>query len=122
MSTVPEDGLLFDDEAGRVVRPYSVTNGRTRPSHDLDLLSMVRATGLTPVQMEPEHAQALERCQLATSVAEVAAYLQQPVVVAKVLLSDLIGWDAVSAGLPAFDNPDLPLLEALLNGLRNMRF
>lgn len=122
MSTVPEDGLLFDDEAGRVVRPYSVTNGRTRPSRDLDLLSMVRATGLTPAQMEPEHAQALERCQLATSVAEVAAYLQQPVVVAKVLLSDLIGWDAVSAGLPAFDNPDLPLLEALLNGLRNKQF
>jgi len=122
VSTVPEDGLLFDDEAGRVVRPYSVTNGRTRPSRDLDLLSMVRATGLTPAQMEPEHAQALERCQLATSVAEVAAYLQQPVVVAKVLLSDLIGWDAVSAGLPAFDNPDLPLLEALLNGLRNKQF
>jgi uncharacterized protein DUF742 len=117
-----EDGLLFDEAAGKVVRPYSVTNGRTRPSRKLDLLSMVCATGRTPAHMEPEHALALERCHVVTSVVEVAAYLGQPVVVAKVLLSDLIGWDAVTTGMPPSDTPDLAILEALLDGLRKKRF
>jgi hypothetical protein len=118
----PADEPVFDDAAGRVVRPYSVTNGRTKPSSRLDLVSMVRATGRTPPQMQPEHALVLERCHLATSVAEVAAYLQQPLVVAKVLLSDLIAWEAVTTRAPEFDSPNLAILEAVLDGLRNKQF
>ena len=43
-----EDGSWLDDQAGRLVRPYAVTNGRTRPSAHFDLLTLVMATGTRP--------------------------------------------------------------------------
>lgn len=42
------DGPWLDGAAGRLVRPYQVSNGRTRPSTALDLLSQVMSTGVTP--------------------------------------------------------------------------
>lgn len=116
----PEDGPLLDEASGLLVRPYSITNGRTRPTEPLDLLSMVQATGRVPPQMEPEHHEALKLCDPAASVSEIAAKLQQPLVVAKVLLSDLIGWHAVSTRSPDADIPDRSILEALLHGLRSI--
>jgi len=116
------DGPLLDGAAGPVVRPYSVTYGRTRPRSMLDLTTMLLATGRTPRHMEPEHAQALRLCRAAISVAEVAANLQQPIVVAKVLLSDLIAWDALITGVPTVDNPDLQTMKDLLDGLRKLQF
>jgi Protein of unknown function (DUF742) len=122
MMPFPEDDPLLDADAGPVVRPYSVTYGRTRPRSTLDLMTMLLATGRTPPHMEPEHAVALDLCQTATSVAEVAANLQQPVVVAKVLLSDLIAWDALIMGAPTVDTPDLQTMKDLLDGLRKLQF
>jgi hypothetical protein len=122
MTAVPGDYPLLDAEAGPVVRPYSVTYGRTRPRSALDLTTMLLATGRTPRHMEPEHAQALGLCRAAISVAEVAANLQQPVVVAKVLLSDLIAWDALITGVPTVDSPDLQTMKDLLDGLRKLQF
>lgn len=119
---VPEDSPLLDADAGRPVRPYSVTHGRTRPGSSLDLMTMLLATGRAPRQMEPEHAEALELCRSAVSVAEVAANLRQPVVVAKVLLSDLIEWDALIMGAPTVDTPDLQTMKDLLDGLRKLQF
>ena len=58
------DEPWLDDAAGRLVRPYTVSNGRTRPTTALDLLSQVMATGATPLgYFGPEHSQALERCR-----------------------------------------------------------
>ncbi len=122
MTAVPGDHPLLDGEAGPVVRPYSVTYGRTRPRSALDLTTMLLATGRTPRHMEPEHAQALRLCRAATSVAEVAANLQQPVVVAKVLVSDLIAWEALITGVPTVDTPDLQTMKDLLDGLRKLQF
>ncbi len=42
------DGPWLDDAAGRLVRPFTVSNGRTRPTVALDLMSQVMATGATP--------------------------------------------------------------------------
>jgi hypothetical protein len=122
MMAVPGDYPLLDADAGPVVRPYSVTYGRTRPRSALDLTTMLLATGRTPRHMEPEHAEALRLCRAATSVAEVAANLQQPVVVAKVLVSDLIAWDALITGVPTVDTPDLQTMKDLLDGLRKLQF
>ncbi|MEV6196963.1 DUF742 domain-containing protein [Streptomyces sp. NPDC051920] len=115
------DGPWLDDAAGRLVRPYTVSNGRTRPSTALDLLSQVMATGATPLgHLGPEHAQALERCRAPVSVAEVAAHLKLPAAVTKVLLSDLVDCGALTTKPPQFHhNPtDRSLLEAVLDGLR----
>lgn len=115
------DGPWLDDAAGRLVRPYTVSNGRTRPSTSLDLLSQVMATGTTPHgYLGPEHTQALDLCRAPVSVAEVAAHLKLPAAVTKVLLSDLVDGGLLTERPPTFhDNPtDRALLEAVLDGLR----
>ncbi|MGY3678445.1 DUF742 domain-containing protein [Streptomyces sp. TE33382] len=117
----PQDGPLLDDAAGRLIRPYTVINGRTRPSATLDLLSLIMATGSEPrAHLGPEHTEALALCEEPMSVAEIAALLRLPAVVTKVLLCDLVDCGAVTAHAPAFH--DLPtdrfLLEAVLDGLR----
>ncbi|MDF6046247.1 DUF742 domain-containing protein [Streptomyces sp. JH14] len=119
--SAPQDGPLLDDAAGRLIRPYTVSNGRTRPTTVLDLLSLVRATGADPqTHLGPEHFVALGLCGGPTSVAEIAAHLRLPAVVTKVLVSDLVDCGAVTAHPPAFhDMPtDRSLLEAVLDGLR----
>ncbi|MFE4681385.1 DUF742 domain-containing protein [Streptomyces sp. NPDC056721] len=119
--TAPQDGPWLDAAAGRLVRPYTVSNGRTQPTTSLDLLSLVMATGATPLgYLGPEHGEALELCAHPTSVAEIAAHLKLPAAVTKVLLSDLVDCGAISTKPPTFhDNPtDRSLLEAVLDGLR----
>ncbi|MFI1417526.1 DUF742 domain-containing protein [Streptomyces sp. NPDC020731] len=115
------DGPWLDDAAGRLVRPFTVSNGRTRPTVALDLLSQVRATGATPLgYLGPEHAQVLDLCRAPVPVAEVSAHLRLPVAVTKVLLADLVECGALTDKPPEFHhNPtDRALLEAVLDGLR----
>jgi hypothetical protein len=119
--TAVGDGPWLDDAAGRLVRPYTVSNGRTRPATALDLLSQVMVTGTVPGgYLGPEHAQALDLCRAPVSIAEVAAHLKLPAVVTKVLVSDLVGCGALTTKPAAFHhNPtDRSLLEAVLDGLR----
>jgi hypothetical protein len=112
----------IDDEAGRLVRPYTVSNGRTRPTSEFDLLTLVIATGQgMQGYLGPDHAQVLGLCNGPTSVAELAAHLRLPATVTKVLLSDLVDCGAVASKKPATlsDDPtDRDLLEAVLHGLR----
>lgn len=117
----PHDEPLLDDDAGRLVRLYTVSNGRTRPTARLDLLSMVMATGRVPqTHLGPDHALALDLCDDPTTVAEVAAHLRLPAVITKVLLSDLVDCGAVSTRTPgpAADPTHRSVLEALLDGLQ----
>jgi hypothetical protein len=117
------DGMWLDDAAGRLVRPYTVSNGRTRPSAHFDLLTMVMATGSQPQNyLGPDHAQVLSLCGGPMSVAEVAAHVRLPAVVTKVLLSDLVDCGALTTRAPrpveAASPTDRDLLEAVLHGLR----
>jgi hypothetical protein len=116
-----DDEHWFDDAAGRLIRPYTVSNGRTEPTTPMELLSMVIATGRNPHgQLGPDHAQALGLCGSVTTVAEVAARLRLPAVVTKILLSDLVDWGAVDARSPdpmaEASNP--AVLETILNALQ----
>ncbi|GLZ10767.1 hypothetical protein Acsp04_10020 [Actinomadura sp. NBRC 104425] len=112
----------LDGNAGRLVRPYQVSGGRTRPAHPLNLLSLVKATGREAAPRHgPEHARILELCRRApVPVAELAAHLRLPVAVTKVLVADLIDHGAVQTRHPgaATDPSDPIVLEALLDGLR----
>ena len=114
------DASWLDGDAGRLVRPYTVSNGRTRPSKNLDLLSMVLTTGqVAAVQLDLDHAQALDLCDRPVSVAEVAAHLGLPAVVTKVILSDLVDCGAVTTQNPgSTDLNDIFILERLLDGLQ----
>ncbi|MQA94962.1 MAG: DUF742 domain-containing protein [Streptosporangiales bacterium] len=120
--TADDDEVWLDEQAGRLIRPYTVSSGRTRPSVDLDLLSLVMTTGRSPKTSDPEHAQALGLCRRPTSVAEVAAHLRLPVVVTKVILADLLDCDAMTTKTPrrASDPKDRVLLEKLLDGLQRL--
>ena len=114
---------LLDDAAGLLVRPYTACAGRTRPSAHFELLTQVIATGAAELHLGPEHTQLLTLCAVPVSVAELAAQIRQPVVVTKVLLSDLVDCGAVCARAPvpaqlSEDPTDRELLEAVLDGLR----
>ncbi|TDD34055.1 DUF742 domain-containing protein [Actinomadura sp. KC06] len=118
--TAGDEEVWVDDNAGPLVRPYTVTDGRTRPTVELDLLSLVVADGVLPPALDPEHAEALELCRTPTSVAEVAAHLRLPVAVTKILLADLMDHRAMirQAAHTAADPTDRALLEKLLDGLQ----
>lgn len=119
--TFPGDETWLDGDAGRLVRPYAVTNGRTTSSLRLDLLSMVVATGNgVPANLEPDHEQVLGLCLRPASVAEIAARLRLPAAVTKVLVSDLADCGAVRAASPpsATHAADRIVLERLLDGLQ----
>lgn len=120
MTTVPGDDAWLDGDAGRLVRPYAVTNGRTSPSLKLELLSMVVATGHIMNSLELDHLQVLGLCQQPTSVAEIAARLRLPAVATKVLLADLVDYGAVRAApsRTAADASNRLLLERVLDGLQ----
>jgi hypothetical protein len=116
-----DDEHWFDDAAGRLIRPYTVSDGRTEPTTRMELLSMVIATGRRPHgQLGPDHAQALGLCGSVTTVAEVAARLRLPAVVTKILLSDLIGWGTVDVRSPdpMADSSNPAVLETILNALQ----
>jgi hypothetical protein len=119
--TTADDDHWLDGDAGRMVRPYAVTGGRTSPSTRLDLLSMVVATGSQARGgIEPDHLQLLSLCEQPSSVAEIAARLRLPAVATKVLVSDLVDCGAVRTSAPstAADASNRILLERLLDGLQ----
>ncbi|MEU9837107.1 DUF742 domain-containing protein [Streptosporangium sp. NPDC048047] len=107
-----------------LVRPYVVTGGRSRGRIDIDLVSLIVAgtssAALAP-DAPPEAGHLLALCRGGVlSVAEIAAYLERPVSVIKVLLSDLAESGHIAARAPAAtaERSDIRLLEDLLNGLR----
>lgn len=117
--------VWFDDAAGPLVRPYALTRGRTKSQrYDLDLVTLV--VSLQPEihdkRVEPEYAGVLWVCEHPLSVAEVAAKVDLPLCVVKVILSDLIernyviyrtGWGPVSA-------PDMDTMQKVLDGIRKL--
>jgi hypothetical protein len=123
MSTTPgDDDVWLDDDAGPLIRPYTVNAGRTRPTVELDLLSLVITTGQTSARTDPEHLKVLGLCHKPLSVAEVAAYMRLPVMVTKVLLADLVDCEAMTmrAPRPTSGSTDRVLLEKLLDGLQRI--
>jgi hypothetical protein len=122
MSSSPDDDIWLDDDAGPLVRPYTVSAGRTRPTVELDLLSLVVATSKPPRGVEPEHMKVLGLCSAPTSVAEVSAYMRLPIAVTKVLVADLVECEAMAARAPRpmSGGPDRNLLEKLLDGLQGV--
>ncbi len=116
----------LDREAGPVVRPYTMTGGRASPrTGGLDLLTYVEALYAPEadlVHLQPEHRTILAITRTAHSVAEIAAQLDLPLGVVRVLIGDLVQESLVST----FDSsagvhpPDENILQAVIDGLRSL--
>jgi hypothetical protein len=121
----PDDHWL-DEEAGPVVRPYALTRGRTRPSGEtLDLIAIitaVRGVQWDPAALDPEHIAVLRLCRLPASVADLAADLDLPLGVVRILLGDLQERSlvAIHHPIPPARLPDVQILKEVVDGLRRL--
>jgi hypothetical protein len=123
--TEPDPWGRYSDEqpAARIVRPYTITAGRTRSTVDLP---MEATLVLEPSAHEQEwgsdlQGRIVEVCDH-KSVAEVSAAVSMPIGVVRVLLGDLVeqGFVGVQATLTDSSSRDerLDLIERTLRGLR----
>ena len=122
------DEHWYEDETGAMVRPYTVTRGRTRPSerHRIDLMAQVTAVpGDGRAAVDHAGAALLDLVRRRSRpVVELAADADLPLTVLRVLLGDLaeaglVRVDAprrVAAGGPA----DPELLREIIERLRGL--
>ena len=117
-----------DEEPGRDrrrVRPYAMTGGRTRPTHDdleIEALVSTTSTGERTPKLTVEQRAIAALCHELLSIAEVSAQLRLPLGVIRVLVGDMADDGLVMVHRPAQtgDRPDLALLERVLYGLRTI--
>ncbi|MFE2293158.1 DUF742 domain-containing protein [Streptomyces sp. NPDC059452] len=124
----PQSSRWYDAEAGPVVRPYAMTRGRTSSAsrHRLDLIALVvpEPAAEDPGRdqtLAPEHVTIVELCSdMPQSIAELAAELDLPVGVVRVLVGDLVEDELVhvTRPVPPAELPDVNILREVINGLR----
>lgn len=126
--TMPER----DEPTGALVRPYAVTRGRTRPKLEIALEALVettvrgRGTG-TGRGGGSEHQYIAAMCDggRVQSLAEIAARMQLPLGVARVIVADMASDGLVAVYEPTSledetDAVGTELLERVLSGLRRL--
>ena len=112
--------------ARRYRRPYTVTGGRTRPPHhDLELETLVQSAagaGSAPGELGRDQRSIALLCQEVVSVAEIAARLDLPLGVIRVLVGDMALDGLVFLYRPRSEpaRSDPALLERVLYALRNI--
>ena len=114
-----------DSGSTRLVRPYTVTGGRTQPRYKLALEALVSATVYEPRDLSvlaPECQAILQFCLDWRSVAEISAVLRMPLGVARILVADMSadGLVRIHQRDDSEGRPDLNLLERVLSGLRKI--
>jgi Protein of unknown function (DUF742) len=121
----PPDQWL-DEDAGPVVRPYAVIQGRTRPTGEtLDLIALataVRGARGDAGDLSPEHFAILRLTRLPASVADIAADLDLPVGVVRILISDLRDRTLITIHnpVPPARLLDPRILREVVDGLRRL--
>lgn len=117
---MPGDG--FSDGGGRLIRPYSLTGGRTRPSRsDFAMTSqVVSVPAMASDELEPEHRSILHACATPASVAEVASRTRLPLGVLRILLADLLdnGHVMVHESIWQRQRPDVETLRLVIDRIR----
>ncbi|MEU1203910.1 DUF742 domain-containing protein [Nocardia sp. NPDC056611] len=102
-----------------LVRAYVRTGGRSRPSRALDLVSLVVAVSDPPPGASPDARRILQIARRGVlTPAELAAYLDLPPSVVKILVADLLDSGHLAHPAPVEALPGQALLEEVLHGLR----
>ncbi|WP_225836675.1 DUF742 domain-containing protein [Streptomyces sp. NK08204] len=124
------DEHWYEDETGSMVRPYTVTGGRTRPPgrHAIDLMSQVTAVDTEAGGPGIDHARAALLDLVLRGprpVVELAADADLPLTVVRVLLGDLaesghIRIDAPRRVLPSGPAADPGLLKEIVERLKQI--
>ncbi len=122
-SSVEEFDADDDDQTGRLVRPYAMTGGRTVVETDIGLETQIQASTRASQHLgiyRWETAQLIELVQAPMALVEVAARMQIPIGVARVLVADLVADGAVVVHAPAKVQNFASLLERVLDGVRSL--
>jgi hypothetical protein len=121
-----------DEPTGALVRPYAVTRGRTRPKLDIAIEALVETTVRgRAANSRPGGGHGQEQQYISTlcdgrvqSLAEIAARMQLPLGVARVIVADMAADGLVAVYEPtSLDENDAvgtELLERVLSGLRRL--
>jgi hypothetical protein len=116
----------FEADPGPFLRPYAMTEGRTEPTGaDLaieDLIGAASAAAEPPSWLSLEHRSIALACRETLSVAELAARVDLPLGVTRVLVGDLAeqGMVTVHRGPSHAGGPNVALLEQVLHGLKQL--
>src|SRR4029450_6988222 len=116
----------FEADPGPFLRPYAMTEGRTEPTGpDLAIEDLIGAAsaGLEPPPWPRlEHRSTALACRETLSVAELAARVDLPLGVTRVLVGDLASHGVVTVHrAPSHHGgPNRALLEQVLHGLQRL--
>lgn len=106
------------------IRLYALTGGRTRPRHHLLVETLISVPHYDPqlsATMLPESRALYELSRETISMAELSAHLTIPLVVVRVLISDLAAQDLVFIHPTGFAYQyDQIILERILDGLKKL--
>lgn len=107
---------------GKIPERLYVVAGPDGDRADLDLVTLIVASGPPSPSATPEHSTVLRLCAAPLSVAELSAYLRLPYSSVTVLLTELLTAELVQARAPIVRQtlPDRSLLEAVMHGLQRL--
>jgi hypothetical protein len=118
-----DDGDDAGTKTGRLIRPYAMTGGRTLADSDISLEAQIQATARASQHLGAyrwEAAKVVDLVQTPMALIEIAARLQIPIGVARVLVADLVSDGAVMLHTPEKTQSFASLLERVLDGVRNL--
>ena len=118
-----DDGDDAGRKTGRLIRPYAMTGGRTLADTEISLEAQIQATTRASQHLGAyrwEAAKVVELVQAPMALIEIAARLQIPIGVARVLVADLVNDGAVMLHIPEKSQSFASLLERVLDGVRNL--
>ena len=120
---VDEHDADVGDETGRLVRPYAMTGGRTGVDTAISLEAQIQASPRASQHLGAyrwEAAKLIDLVDAPMALIEIAARLEIPIGVARVLVSDLVEDGAVVVHVPQKSQNYTSLLERVLDGVRNL--
>lgn len=118
------DDDVDDDVTGRLIRPYAMTGGRTgSDGPEIPLEAQVLASSQAAERRGTyrwEAAQLIDLVETPLALVEIAARLEVPVGVARVLVGDLVEDGSLIIHLPPPTSSFTSLLEQVLDGVRDL--